>query len=124
MLNSHEFLTSQICLLTLFVKDKILMKISEFTVSSRPRVKSCVPLVSGAAMKQEGQDKLSSGKKSCTCHLCGKEFPNKNKLARHFTTHTGQKDFICEYCHRAFARKDHLKSHKWNKHVDKAKHVQ
>ena len=75
-------------------------------------------------MKQEGQDKLSPGKKSCTCHLCGKEFPNKYKLARHFTTHTGQKDFICEYCHRAFARKDHLKNHIWNKHVDKGKTVQ
>ncbi len=51
-----------------------------------------------------------------SCELCGKSFPNGNKLRRHNITHTGEKPYKCEMCGAQFSRQDHLKRHTISKH--------
>ena len=50
----------------------------------------------------------------CTyvCDICGKAFPEPNKLTTHRKTHTRPKIFICDVCQKAFSRRDHLNVHK------------
>ncbi|XP_078511869.1 uncharacterized protein LOC144770923 [Lissotriton helveticus] len=46
-----------------------------------------------------------------TCTDCGKSFPYKAQLFKHYTTHTGEKPHVCEICYKSFSRKDHVKRH-------------
>ena len=46
-----------------------------------------------------------------SCSMCGKLFPNRGKLTRHFIVHTGAKFYKCYICAREFGIKSSLKRH-------------
>lgn len=37
-------------------------------------------------------------RKHCACPICGKEFPDKGNLRRHYRIHTGEKPYACPLC--------------------------
>ncbi|XP_069606652.1 oocyte zinc finger protein XlCOF7.1-like [Ranitomeya imitator] len=50
-------------------------------------------------------------KKTFSCSVCGKYFPDKSALARHQTVHTGEKPFSCSECGKSFTQKSYLVAH-------------
>ena len=59
-------------------------------------------------------DTVNNGKEY-ECSQCFKTFAKKDKLNRHFLTHSGVK-FGCEDCGSEFSRKDKLNKHRRDKH--------
>ncbi|PNF15584.1 hypothetical protein B7P43_G16484 [Cryptotermes secundus] len=45
------------------------------------------------------------------CEICGLCFTQKNKLAAHLNTHSGEKPYPCKHCGMKFSRPDSCRSH-------------
>ena len=45
------------------------------------------------------------------CTLCGKAFPEPNKVTRHMRTHTGDRPYPCTTCGQAFSESGNLTTH-------------
>ena len=49
------------------------------------------------------------------CRVCGKAFPFRSALERHFKHHDGYKPFVCEVCGRGFSSNQNFMFHKFSK---------
>ena len=68
----------------------------------------CVHVFAGSKTQSMRKPKRS---KKYFCRFCPKAFPDKNKLANHERTHTGEKPYSCQHCRKSFKTKGNLKSH-------------
>lgn len=57
----------------------------------------------------------------CNFEHCGRMFNSKQKVQRHFLTHTGEKPFSCRFCDYSSSRKDQVKVHEYTKHYEQIK---
>lgn len=63
-----------------------------------------------------GDAKVPVRVKKFTCDVCPSAFFDKQKLARHLCTHSGEKPYGCVKCERKFSDKYYLKQHLKNVH--------
>jgi len=47
----------------------------------------------------------------CTCEVCGKVLPDRQRLEQHMKTHPGDEPLVCDICGRGFALLSHLNRH-------------
>ena len=55
--------------------------------------------------------RIDKGKSTYPCVECGKVFPSKHRLNKHFIIHTGEKPYPCTVCCKSFSQKSDLIKH-------------
>ncbi|KAJ3650760.1 hypothetical protein Zmor_016840 [Zophobas morio] len=58
-----------------------------------------------------GDVKVPERVKKHLCHMCPKSFFDRNKLAKHMCSHTGEKPYMCGVCEKKFVDKSYIKPH-------------
>lgn len=77
---------------------------------------SSIAATSYDGLSAQDNEQLSSLGSLVSCPLCGKVFPSKYKLNRHYLIHTGEKPFQCQLCDFKCNQKVNLKNHILFKH--------
>ena len=87
-----------------------------FAVGDRIKTGSMTPL---APWREEQLKQFASitGKPRCfPCPDCGKSFPRKSELERHYMIHSGVKPYKCQFCDQSFRQRPHIKRHLYVHH--------
>uniref|UniRef100_A0A096MFX6 Zinc finger protein 568-like n=1 Tax=Poecilia formosa TaxID=48698 RepID=A0A096MFX6_POEFO len=62
--------------------------------------------------ESESQSDTGTKKRPFKCDICGRCYPQKRKLKKHYRIHTGEKPFSCQLCGKNFSRISQLNPHK------------